>query len=280
MARHNVNSTARKARQIRSQLKLIDPSNSHEQLQSPLFSKIPPEIRNQIFELAVSQHNNAVDPFEYYDKAWNFLSLDLVAEPPMKRYLDLLLTCRRIYYETRSIPMRSATHLITIEWYSKTTTWFSNLTAKNIDELNHVNLVLAVGSRQLFKLLSLPQCRPNRVTISIIRDRILAAPPRVEFLDHAKKFSEHMVDIRFPDSVINCVIEFESWAPNREVMETVSKEVEALIEERTGSDSCFMRTDGKSLVRNQTAVEIRRSWDDRPRAANTFVAKYLFTVEQ
>jgi hypothetical protein len=280
MGRHTVNSTARRARQLRIKLKEINPSNSHEQLQSPLFSKIPPEIRNQIFELAASQHDDAVDPFEHYDKSTRFLNFDPATEQQRKRCLDLLLTCRRIYYETSSIPMRSATHHIIAESYTKSVTWFSSLTAKNIDELDHVILILDDLSWNALDILSLPQCRPNHVTISYIRDQSLCERLVAKSPDYAVEFFDHVVSKRLPESIISCVFEFEAWSVNQETMRNIAEKAEVMIEERATRGTCLKRTDGKSLVRNQTPLSIRHSWDERVPATDYFVAKFVFTLEK
>ena len=66
---------------------------------SPLFNRIPPEIRNRIFELALTAYDDKTKPYQsgtYYHR-------------PGHRYAhkvdtNLLLTCRRIYAETKDIP--------------------------------------------------------------------------------------------------------------------------------------------------------------------------------
>lgn len=74
------------------------PENIDPQSASPLFNRIPAEIRNQIFELALSAYDDKNKPYNngsYYYR-------------PDHRYAhkvdtNLLLTCRRIYNE-KDIP--------------------------------------------------------------------------------------------------------------------------------------------------------------------------------
>lgn len=68
------------------------------QLQSPLFNKIPAEIRAFIFELTLSEADGrtAISPSDYWYRP----------DYTHYRYIDtrLLLTCRRIWLETYTIP--------------------------------------------------------------------------------------------------------------------------------------------------------------------------------
>ena len=89
--------------------------NADPQSASPLFNRIPAEIRNEIFEYALTAYDDKTNPYQtgsYYYR-------------PGHRYAhkvdtDLLLTCRRIYAETKDIPA-------SINPY---TCWFEKSTAK------------------------------------------------------------------------------------------------------------------------------------------------------
>ncbi|KAF1963526.1 hypothetical protein CC80DRAFT_486895 [Byssothecium circinans] len=93
------------SRAMRRALTEITPANSHPQNQSPLFSKLPSEVRNLIFEYAICQTPNYHCP----------VSGTSHTNRPGHKYktiidTSLLHTCRLIYYETRTIPLRSTTH--------------------------------------------------------------------------------------------------------------------------------------------------------------------------
>ncbi|KAI4167128.1 MAG: hypothetical protein LQ343_007455 [Gyalolechia ehrenbergii] len=69
-------------------------SISYAQSQSPLFNRIPPEVRDQIFKLALTAYE----------------------DPSRKIDTDLLLTCRRIYWETFTLPASINEHTL---WYGR-----------------------------------------------------------------------------------------------------------------------------------------------------------------
>jgi hypothetical protein len=85
------------------QLLNISVSDCNLQNQSPLFTTIPPEIRNQIFGLTLEEQDgkDAIAPQEYWYRP----------DYTHYRFIDtaLLRTCRRIYLETRFIPPQNVT---------------------------------------------------------------------------------------------------------------------------------------------------------------------------
>ena len=90
----------------------IDTSIANPQEESPLFARIPGEIRDQIFDLALTAYSGKQEPFakvSYYYR-------------PGFRYADqkldtaLLRTCRRIYQEARLIPFENYER---VEWHDR-----------------------------------------------------------------------------------------------------------------------------------------------------------------
>ena len=75
------------------------------QLQSPLFSILPAEIRNHIFILATTAYPDPQRPYGPED--WHFRP-----DTPGRLRIDtaLLLTCRRAYDEARLVPVANNTH--------------------------------------------------------------------------------------------------------------------------------------------------------------------------
>ena len=152
------------ARSIRRSLAQITPANANPQQQSPLWNSIPPEIRNYIFTLVVSGPPpvpscqlplNRVNRYGLYQRSVS---------------TSLLQTCRRAYYETRSIPMRTSTFVVGDN--SSALTYFSNFTSRNTQELNHIILHLGAhhfmpfaGANVLRRYSKLPQCRPRILTV-------------------------------------------------------------------------------------------------------------------
>ena len=80
----------------------IDLTTTHPQSQSPLFGKIPGEIRNEIFSLALQEY---VDPENLYGRE------EYCTRPGYEgnKRIDvaLLRTCKLIWSETRGIPEKN-----------------------------------------------------------------------------------------------------------------------------------------------------------------------------
>lgn len=90
----------------------IDTSNANPQKESPLFTRVPGEIRDHIFDLALTAYSGKQEPFakdSYYYR-------------PGFRYADqkldtaLLRTCRRIYQEAYVIPFENYE---CVEWHER-----------------------------------------------------------------------------------------------------------------------------------------------------------------
>ncbi|KAH6874651.1 hypothetical protein BKA70DRAFT_1350031 [Coprinopsis sp. MPI-PUGE-AT-0042] len=79
-------------------------SHIHPQIDSPLFSKIPPEIREEIFTLSVSSYldDSQTYPFHSYWYRPGYTA-------PRKTSLSLLLTCKAIYGEARDLVFKEGT---------------------------------------------------------------------------------------------------------------------------------------------------------------------------
>ncbi|KAK7533099.1 uncharacterized protein J3D65DRAFT_532316, partial [Phyllosticta citribraziliensis] len=147
----------------------------HHQQQSPLWGKLPAEIRNQIFELAVSQHLDPSRPYEegsfHYRPGYTHTFRVCTA---------LLQTCRLAWSETHSIPMRSATIPIwestargpdgRMRPHSITSFSRSVLTAANIRDMEHVQFfpqLYWLESNNLSRIFRNACFRPRRITITI-----------------------------------------------------------------------------------------------------------------
>jgi hypothetical protein len=279
MGRHTVNSTAPEGRRIRNQLRKINPSNSYEQLQSPLFNKIPPEIRNLIFELAVTQHDDSTSPSSALTK-WRYYHTHFGPKFHWKVYTDLLSTCRRIYYETNCLPMRCTTHYMNLKFRAvdKTVAWFSRLTAKNIDELERIHFCLTIDYFEYFsKISQLPQFQPKHITLSFMQ------------LNHFSTGSPSLINelglifdsiCPLANSVELFTIECESWAEDLNGMDALVKETEDQIQQPSRSWH-FERRDGKRLLREKSHSSIRQCIIPVRKALDKFfIVTYVFKVEK
>lgn len=93
--------------------KMVTPvhGNINSQSASPLFNRIPGEIRNHIFKLALTSFDDETRPYKkgayYYRPGYRYAQ---------KIDTTLLLTCRRIFLETESVPASINEHT---SWYER-----------------------------------------------------------------------------------------------------------------------------------------------------------------
>lgn len=193
-------------RRLRHQLQAINPSNSHPQRQSPLWSKLPPEIRNQIFTLAVSQHLDLSRP--YLKNSWYYRPGYTHA---FRIYTDLMSTCRLAYWETNAIPLSTSTLPV---WEDRgpvdAPQWrFGQFTAKNTALMNHVHFFVRRPNGHW--CIQIPQFRPKRITVTIRHTSWYGWPndKPLMILDNWRN-GLYPINIKFPSCLEQLVIEFET----------------------------------------------------------------------
>ncbi|KAL8811342.1 MAG: hypothetical protein Q9223_000360 [Gallowayella weberi] len=101
----------------------------HPQLKSPLF-KIPPELRNYIFQLTLSAYEDPNRPYQpnaYYYRPGLTCALKIDT--------DLLLTCRRVYFEAHKISLSINEQL---SWYYREPPGINNGHVPTDDRLGSV----------------------------------------------------------------------------------------------------------------------------------------------
>lgn len=91
------------ARKVRRDLEAIDPTECHQQRQSPLFGVLPPELRNIIFQLVLREEPDPTRLYRYGRGRYGGTRWECQVKI---LHLELLRTCRIVYYETESLPMR------------------------------------------------------------------------------------------------------------------------------------------------------------------------------
>ena len=160
------NASAIRARHVRRTLATVSPMNSFPQLQSPLFFKLPPEIRNLIFEFALRPSPNTTGYCAscraYYHPFFErqpYMSTDTVLS------ITLLLTCRLVYYECASLPIRLAIPHIRNSSHVR---WLTGLTARNVIDLDRVHWTIDCPATS--SLLGIPQFQPNQLTVTVEED--------------------------------------------------------------------------------------------------------------
>jgi hypothetical protein len=155
----------RQNRAIRRTLASINPTNSHSQHQSLLFSKLPAELRLLIFQHVLSQTHNPDRP------------IDTHSHSPLYRpshthqttiSTPLLQTCRLIYHEAHSIPLRSATlhfrHLGSKGLIYHGDHWLRHMTKQRGLDFYHLHHKITNLTKREFEEFFLPHLKWKRVT--------------------------------------------------------------------------------------------------------------------
>ena len=103
----------------------------HPQGSSPLFSILPPEIRNHTFHLTLLEYDdeNFSVPFDSYGYRPGH-------EYRKKHSLDLLATCKRVYLEAYLIPVAATTHTTWRTWGERAPLNRSLLAPKRFQKMN------------------------------------------------------------------------------------------------------------------------------------------------
>src|SRR5258706_11202337 len=116
----------------------------HPQDISPLFSILPPEIRNRIFHLTLLEYDDETSPvpFDSYGYRPGY-------EYRKKHSLDLLATCKRAYLEAYLIPIAATTHTTWGTWSTRAPLNRSLLAYHRFQKMN-VEQRAAVETVQLY----------------------------------------------------------------------------------------------------------------------------------
>lgn len=135
-------------RQVMESLKNMQLADCDKQTLSPLFSKIPGEIRNNIFDMAMTQYENKDKPFAE-DAYWYRPGFTCEA------YLDtaLLRTCRRIYLESRHLPAKPSCLTLWFEKHNRRPPGYTNgVYNKMIEKYNFAGCKRAQVFAQMYWL--------------------------------------------------------------------------------------------------------------------------------
>jgi hypothetical protein len=112
--RDSIETRTKKALTIETKPSPENISKCNQQLQSPLFGILPPEIRNDIFSLALMQYEDLTQTYPENDFSYRpgHRARRIVST-------ELLLTCRRIWLEANHWPMEQAVHSFWFDHYRR-----------------------------------------------------------------------------------------------------------------------------------------------------------------
>jgi hypothetical protein len=198
----------RAVRSLRRSLAAITPSTSHPQLTCLLFSKLPSELRSQIYQLVLSQTHDHCRPIDAH-------SISPLYRPghTFRTTIDtsLLLTCKLVYCEARHIPLRSSTHhfryLGSTSWLYTSSHYLHHLSQQSGFALYHLhdNLVALKGAN--FTKFLLPHLGWRRVTWTICAYLL---PPLLAELKERAQLVSTLQSLLLPATCQEVTLEFET----------------------------------------------------------------------
>jgi hypothetical protein len=214
----------RKARAVRRALADITPNNSRPQDQSSFFSKLPAEIRFMIFQLLLSQKHD-------YERPVDFHSISPLYRPGhthrTKVYTAILLTCRLVYYEAHTIPIKSATHhfrhLGSTSWLYEGDVWLHHMTKQRGADVYHLHDNLVALNRRNFTKFFLPHLHWKRVTWTICA---YLWPPILAGYHEIDRLAGTLAGIELPASCQEVNLEFEIREDVPEFQESLQQQAE------------------------------------------------------
>lgn len=247
----------RHARAVRRNLAAISPSNSQAQLQSPLFSVLPAEIRYLIFEHVLSQQHDLSRPIDF--------TYNPELDRPGHEYhttvsISLLQTCRLVYYEGRAIPLRSATH-----HFGQTGSrcclytgnfWLHDVTSQRGADMYHLHEVFSTRLSPVFQIESLPHIQWKRITWTLCA--YLWEVPRLGYdqviEDTSRKFSE----VVLPSSCREVTLELEAREDTMDCWPALCQEA------RICAGYALRTSSGEALTFDRDSARVY-TWMGRPR---------------
>ena len=201
-------------------------SFEYDQRQSPLFSLLPSEIREEIFAFVLSSYD---DTTRAYDKETYW------ARPghygPRHVSSDLLRTCKRIYTEAWFMPFIYAEHTEYLTMESRrprTATWDDCLKVMDTDYEKLQPRFIRIFAQmwalepgdQFQRVLDMPHFYPKTITLTIRYTDFWFwesdEPLRID--------SQWVNRVQFPESVLRFSIEFESIEQRKNEVDYLARE--------------------------------------------------------
>ncbi|KAF2867878.1 hypothetical protein BDV95DRAFT_610317 [Massariosphaeria phaeospora] len=212
----------------------IDLSTAHSQHQSPLFYKIPAEIRNEILRLALVAYD---DPEKLYARETYWTRPGFKGQKKID--MQLLRVCKRIYEETKVVPLSELEvcfyfgdrdrrppelHHMNLSGAPKYVQAFTPTQWSQITSIRFIAQMYMLEERTLCSNIftARSQLKPSTVTIT------LRYTDWWWWEDNAHLSTKRFVDmnsLRWPDSVKTVIMEMETIEVKRKELDEVIKTV-------------------------------------------------------
>lgn len=237
----------------------------HSQSQCPLFSIIPPEIRNDIFKYTLSEVESDQDA---YDMDTCFRRPGYLA--PHRTYTDILRTCKRIYSEAWHLPWAGSEHVFYFAWDSRkpdrtvevheAQDMLNTIHASQGDtKIDHVRIFAQLcnleGGENFAEVCDMDHFHPTKMTVTIRHTDFWNwesdAPMRIN--------GYWAACAELPDSVREINLEFESIEQRKASVDFLA--------EKVARQWRFTRKDARDLVADPDKVSSMRwigssTWGD------------------
>lgn len=242
----------RRVRAVRRHLAEIAPNNSRRQEQSLFFSRLPAEVRFIVYQLLLSQ-------VEDHDRPINIHCISPLYRPghTCRTKIDtaILLSCRLVYYEAHSIPIRSATHhfrhLGSTSWLYEGDVWLHHMTKQRGADVYHLHDNLVALNTRNFTKFFLPHLQWKRVTWTICS---YLWPPILAGHREIDRLAETLAGIDLPSSCQEVNLEFETREDVPEFAESLEQQIELCKKVGEVSDSL-----SDELTKPQQRAGLRKS---------------------
>ncbi|KAJ4992495.1 hypothetical protein SVAN01_01878 [Stagonosporopsis vannaccii] len=265
----------RNARAVRRQLADITPNNSKPQEQSLFFSKLPAEIRILIYELLLSQIHDHGRPI-------NIHSISPLYRPGhtyrTQIHTAILRTCRLVYHEAHSIPIRSATHhfrhLGSTSWLYEGDVWLHHMTKQRGADVYHLHDNLVALNRSNFTKFFLPHLQWKRVTWTICA---YLWPPILAGYREIDRLAQTLATIDLPASCQEVNIEFEIREDVPEFRESLHHQAELCQKIGLAAADCADgQTNVTSSIGGQQPAGLKRADGSTLRFDATYSKRYTW----
>ncbi|KAF7182922.1 hypothetical protein CNMCM7691_002666 [Aspergillus felis] len=226
-----------------------------DQNQSPLFSTLPPEIRREIFAYALAAFEDTSNPYSR-DTYWTRPGY----AAPHRTHTELLRTCKRVYQEAWFMPFTYAEHAFYLTSHDRAPEQLSPAAFQQCLDLIYrthgkveagririfAQLFMLETGYQMEELLDMTHFYPRSITLTIRYTDFWMWEDNLPLYFGAQWVNK----IRFPESVAQFSMDFESIERRKDEVEYIANEA--------AEKWFFQRKDGRFLTADKADMSVSR----------------------